>query len=160
MSENCNHNCSSCDKNCADRTDFRVKQNELSNIKKVIGVVSGKGGVGNVSVYLDGDLLGGQWMSEEVKEYSFGNPEQYHGNLEIKFANLTKALFIKKIFIHFVEETENPNDFVMTKASRPTGPITGIYSVTGQFMGNNVEVLPQGLFFVKHTDGTEKVLVP
>ena len=121
---------------------------------------NGKGGVGNVSVYLDGDLLGGQWMSEEVKEYSFGNPEQYHGNLEIKFANLTKALFIKKIFIHFVEETENPNGFVMTKASRPTGPITGIYSVTGQFMGNNVEVLPQGLFFVKHTDGTEKVLVP
>jgi len=54
MSENCSQNCSSCSENCATRkeqqtehpTDFSVKPHELSNIKKVIGVVSGKGGVG------------------------------------------------------------------------------------------------------------------
>lgn len=46
MSENCNHDCSNCSSKCAESTDFRVKQNEKSNIKKVIGVVSGKGGVG------------------------------------------------------------------------------------------------------------------
>ncbi len=50
MSENCDQNCSSCSDDCADRkeqeTDFHEKPNELSNIKKVIGVVSGKGGVG------------------------------------------------------------------------------------------------------------------
>ncbi len=46
MSE-CNHDCSSCSsKTCSDKQDFREKQNEFSNIKKVIGVVSGKGGVG------------------------------------------------------------------------------------------------------------------
>lgn len=45
MSE-CTHDCSSCSKDCKERTDFREKQNELSNVKKVIGVVSGKGGVG------------------------------------------------------------------------------------------------------------------
>ncbi|MBE5737808.1 MAG: Mrp/NBP35 family ATP-binding protein [Clostridiales bacterium] len=42
----CSHDCSSCSKDCAERKDFREKQNELSNIKKVIGIVSGKGGVG------------------------------------------------------------------------------------------------------------------
>ena len=45
MSE-CSHDCSSCSKDCTERKDFREKQNELSNIKKVIGIVSGKGGVG------------------------------------------------------------------------------------------------------------------
>ena len=48
MSE-CTNDCSSCGQNCADRrqpADFREKPHELSNIKKVIAVVSGKGGVG------------------------------------------------------------------------------------------------------------------
>lgn len=45
----CNHNCESCSSSCGDRkekNDFTVQPHELSNIKKVIGVVSGKGGVG------------------------------------------------------------------------------------------------------------------
>ncbi len=45
MSE-CTHDCSSCSKDCSERKDFKEKQNEQSNIKKVIGIVSGKGGVG------------------------------------------------------------------------------------------------------------------
>ncbi len=45
MSE-CTHDCSSCSKDCKEKKDFRVKQNEQSNVKKVIAVVSGKGGVG------------------------------------------------------------------------------------------------------------------
>lgn len=49
MSE-CNHDCGSCTANCSSRTEskesFLVPQNELSNVKNVIGVVSGKGGVG------------------------------------------------------------------------------------------------------------------
>ncbi len=45
MSE-CTHDCSSCSKDCSERKDFKEKQNDQSNIKKVIGVVSGKGGVG------------------------------------------------------------------------------------------------------------------
>ncbi len=50
MSENCNENCSTCDVDCGERKEtknsFLEKSHELSNIKKVIGVVSGKGGVG------------------------------------------------------------------------------------------------------------------
>lgn len=47
MSEKCNSKCGSCSKDCADRkTDFSEKPHEMSHIKKVIGIVSGKGGVG------------------------------------------------------------------------------------------------------------------
>lgn len=48
MSENCTHNCETCGENCSERTaeSFLAKPHELSSIKKVIGVVSGKGGVG------------------------------------------------------------------------------------------------------------------
>lgn len=49
MSE-CTHDCSSCSSNCGERKlgkeDFLKPMNKYSNIKKVIGVVSGKGGVG------------------------------------------------------------------------------------------------------------------
>ena len=48
MSEACTHDCSSCTANCSSRDpkSFLEKPNPLSSIKKVIGVVSGKGGVG------------------------------------------------------------------------------------------------------------------
>lgn len=48
MVENCSHNCENCTENCSERTkeSFLEKPNEMSHIKKVIGVVSGKGGVG------------------------------------------------------------------------------------------------------------------
>ena len=48
MVENCSHNCEGCTENCSERTkeSFLEKPNEMSHIKKVIGVVSGKGGVG------------------------------------------------------------------------------------------------------------------
>lgn len=50
MSENCTHNCSSCGENCGSRTQeqtsFLEPLNPQSSVKKVIGVVSGKGGVG------------------------------------------------------------------------------------------------------------------
>ncbi len=49
MSENCTHDCSSCGMDCPSRQQpqsFLEKTNDLSHVKKVIGVVSGKGGVG------------------------------------------------------------------------------------------------------------------
>ena len=55
MSENCTHNCETCGENCASRkttpADFREPPHALSSIKKVIGVVSGKGGVGKSMTY-------------------------------------------------------------------------------------------------------------
>ena len=52
MSE-CTHDCSSCGKDCSSRTNpqsFLAQPHPTSNIKKVIGVVSGKGGVGKSMV--------------------------------------------------------------------------------------------------------------
>lgn len=49
MSEACSGNCSSCASNCDSRKeaqDMRIPSGPFSNVKKVIGVVSGKGGVG------------------------------------------------------------------------------------------------------------------
>ena len=47
MSE-CTHDCSSCESHgsCSEKTDFTVPVNALSKVKHVIGIVSGKGGVG------------------------------------------------------------------------------------------------------------------
>lgn len=49
MGEECKEQCSSCSKECSDRREknkFLVNANEFSHVKKVIGIVSGKGGVG------------------------------------------------------------------------------------------------------------------
>ena len=47
MSQSCNHNCSECSQKCDSGERSTVKKlNPFSSVKKVIGVVSGKGGVG------------------------------------------------------------------------------------------------------------------
>ena len=52
ISEECTHDCSSCSANCSSRdggntvVQIHESLNEFSRVKKVIGVVSGKGGVG------------------------------------------------------------------------------------------------------------------
>lgn len=48
MSENCSHDCEGCGETCSEREveSLLEKPHELSHVKKVIAVVSGKGGVG------------------------------------------------------------------------------------------------------------------
>jgi Mrp family chromosome partitioning ATPase len=49
MSENCNHECEGCTADCSERQtkeDFSAKLNEQSHVKKTVGILSGKGGVG------------------------------------------------------------------------------------------------------------------
>ena len=49
----CSHDCSSCGQTCGERTEpqsFLKPVNAQSSIKKVIAVVSGKGGVGKSAV--------------------------------------------------------------------------------------------------------------
>ena len=48
----CNHDCSSCSENCSERSaeSSRKELNPQSSVKKVIAVVSGKGGVGKALV--------------------------------------------------------------------------------------------------------------
>jgi len=53
MAENCSHECGSCSAGCASRpnpADFIVKPHPDSRVKRVIGIVSGKGGVGKSTV--------------------------------------------------------------------------------------------------------------
>lgn len=52
MSKECSHDCSSCGEACSERDSQSMieKPHEKSTIKKVIGVVSGKGGVGKSMV--------------------------------------------------------------------------------------------------------------
>ncbi|MBQ7870767.1 MAG: Mrp/NBP35 family ATP-binding protein [Oscillospiraceae bacterium] len=52
MSETCSGNCASCGENCGDRKQesLLAELNERSKVKKVIAVVSGKGGVGKSTV--------------------------------------------------------------------------------------------------------------
>lgn len=52
MSESCSHDCSSCSSDCVsrDKESFLEKPHQQSTIRKVIGVVSGKGGVGKSMV--------------------------------------------------------------------------------------------------------------
>ena len=45
-SSNCTHDCSTCSANCSSRAPSYEEPNKNSNIKHVIGVISGKGGVG------------------------------------------------------------------------------------------------------------------
>lgn len=101
MSE-CTHDCSSCGESCAQRKpeSFIEKPHELSHIKKVIGVVSGKGGVGKSMVtclsavlmnrrgfktaVLDADITG-----PSVPK-AFGITEKAKGNDEVLYPVLTK----------------------------------------------------------------------
>ena len=50
MAKDCSGECASCGEECADRKDIKeslaADLHELSSVKRVIGVVSGKGGVG------------------------------------------------------------------------------------------------------------------
>ena len=53
MSESCNHDCDNCASKCAEgqaAPDFSAPMNAMSDVKKVIAVVSGKGGVGKSMV--------------------------------------------------------------------------------------------------------------
>ena len=50
MSEKCDQNCESCSARSSEgtekKTDFIAQPHELSNVRNIIGVLSGKGGVG------------------------------------------------------------------------------------------------------------------
>ena len=111
MSE-CNHDCSSCSANCSERTaeSFLKPLHEGASVKKVIGVVSGKGGVGKSLVtclmasemqrrgfnaaVLDADITGPSVpKSFGVHEHCLGTneyliPVQTHTGVQLMSINL------------------------------------------------------------------------
>ena len=91
MSE-CSHDCSSCAQKCSEPVDFRKHLHEGASVKKVIAVVSGKGGVGKTLVtcmlasemqrrgyraaVLDADITGPSVpLSFGLKEHAIGGED-------------------------------------------------------------------------------------
>lgn len=133
MSESCSGNCSSCASNCSDRAeefDFSKKAHELSSIKKVIGIVSGKGGVGKSlvtsmmavtmnkmgynSAILDADITGPSIPK------SFGITGKATGNEIGIFPSKSKS-GIEVMSLNLL--VENPNDPVVWRGPVIAGAV-------------------------------------
>ena len=117
----CDHNCSSCSQNCESREfkkeDFLEPMNSYSNVKKVIGVVSGKGGVGKSfvtaslaalfakqgfkSAVLDADITG----PSIPKSFGVAN-ERAMGN-EMGILPVESMLGVKLMSINFLLDSED-----------------------------------------------------
>lgn len=127
----CNHNCSSCSsKDCGDRTaqSLIVETAKENNIKKIIGVVSGKGGVGKSTVtsllavglakkgyhvgIMDADITGPSIPK------AFGIKQQVVGNGTLMFPPITNKLGIKAISVNLL--IEDPKAPVLWR-----GPVIG-----------------------------------
>lgn len=143
----CNSGCSSCGASgCQDRSkkqtissqvsDFAVPANAHSNVKKVIGIVSGKGGVGKsfvtsmlavmtrrkgyATAILDADITGPSIPK------SFGVDQKLLGSEETGFIPASSSTGISIISSHMM--LENPTDAVIWR-----GPI--IAGIVKQFWG-------------------------
>ena len=81
MSENCTHDCSSCGKSCSSRKkeSFLKEPHKQSSIKKVIGVVSGKGGVGkSLTTSLLASLANQRGLSVGIMDADITGPSIPH----------------------------------------------------------------------------------
>ncbi len=114
MSKSCNKDCNSCSEDCTERqeqkADFSEQLHEMSSVKKVIGIISGKGGVGKSLItsllavtmnrmgyhtaILDADITGPSipkafGISEKAKGNNFGIlPVKTKNGIDIMSVNL------------------------------------------------------------------------
>jgi len=135
----CNHDCGSCSENCSDRQENpgiqKAPMNKMSNVKKVIGVVSGKGGVGKSSVtsmlavaarkagknvaILDADITGPSIPR------AFGIRTKAQGNEDIILPVETKS-GIKAMSVNLL--LENDTDPVVWRGPVLSGVVTQFWS--------------------------------
>lgn len=139
----CTHDCNSCGEDCAQREmkpeDFLVKLSKGSSVKKVIGVVSGKGGVGKSMVtsllacrsmregyktaILDGDITGPSIPK------AFGLKENLVGNIDGLILPQTTDNGIDVVSVNLM--LSNETDPVIWR-----GPVLG--GVIKQFWGETL----------------------
>lgn len=128
MSNECNHDCGACQEEC-DEKSFLAPMNAHSHVKKVIGIVSGKGGVGKSSItsllavlkqreghnvaILDGDITG----PSIGKTFGVDDTEIYSNGKEIIPAQTAHGMKIMSTNLLL----EHPEDPVVWR-----GPILGI----------------------------------
>ncbi|QQK08207.1 Mrp/NBP35 family ATP-binding protein [Miniphocaeibacter halophilus] len=115
----CNSNCSDCSQTCSDRTapsSFLIQPDESTKIKKIIGIVSGKGGVGKSLItsllasemakkgykvgILDADITG-----PSIPKY-FGIHEKAYANNEGKIIPQVAENGVKIISVNLILENE------------------------------------------------------
>lgn len=108
MSDNCTHECGSCSQNCSSRTedkeagasstggepDFTAHLHAKSTVKKVIGIVSGKGGVGKSLVT---SLLAAQ-MQKKGFHAAVLDADITGPSIPKAFGLHDKAMGMKKVF--------------------------------------------------------------
>ena len=160
MSE-CTHDCSSCGENCpsrqSDPADFLEAPNELSCVRRVIGIVSGKGGVGKSMVtdllavefarrgyhcgILDADITGPSIPK------AFGITEKAQGNETTIFPVKSKKYGVDIMSINVL--LENESDPVVWRGPVIGGTVRQFWSDT---LWDNVDYL-----FVDMPPGTGDV---
>lgn len=134
----CNHDCSSCGESCSSRTnpqDLVLAQNEKSNIKKIIGVVSGKGGVGKslVSSLLacalarSGDTVG--ILDADITgpsiPHSFGINEKAVGDGKYIYPAVSSILGIEVVSSNML--LENNDDPILWRGSLISNLVSQFY---------------------------------
>ena len=160
MSE-CNHDCGSCSANCesrkTDKSEFLEALNPASSVKKVIGIVSGKGGVGKSMVtdllavefarrgyhcgILDADITGPSIPK------AFGITEKAQGNETTIFPVKSKKYGVDIMSINVL--LENESDPVVWRGPVIGGTVRQFWSDT---LWDNVDYL-----FVDMPPGTGDV---
>ena len=127
MSETCNHDCSSCSQSCESRDpkSFLEKPHEKSTIRKVIGVVSGKGGVGKSMVssmlaanfqkkgyrtaVMDADITGPSIPKAfGITGRAMGNEEGIHQHIISKQIIKAQKIYLFTAINSFTEKYMNP----------------------------------------------------
>ena len=159
MSEQCTHDCSTCSSNCGskDPKSLLVAPHPNSKIGKVIGVVSGKGGVGKSMVtdllavefarrgyhcgILDADITGPSIPK------AFGITEKAQGNETTIFPVKSKKYGVDIMSINFL--LENESDPVVWRGPVIGGTVRQFWSDT---LWDNVDYL-----FVDMPPGTGDV---